>query len=50
MVNNKAWMPVRLDFTYLTKAGKGTQSGRTIAVYSDYNIDTTFSKNILAQK
>lgn len=43
-VNNKAWMPVRLDFTYLTKAGKGSQSGRTIAVYSDYNIDTTFSK------
>jgi Family of unknown function (DUF5686)/CarboxypepD_reg-like domain len=43
-VNNKAWMPARQDFTYLTKAGKGSLSGRTIAVYSDYNIDTAFSK------
>ncbi|MEP7143907.1 MAG: DUF5686 family protein [Ferruginibacter sp.] len=43
-VNNKAWMPVRQDFTYLTKAGKKSFSGRTVAVYSDYNIDTTFSK------
>ncbi|MBC7890031.1 MAG: carboxypeptidase-like regulatory domain-containing protein [Ferruginibacter sp.] len=43
-VNNKAWMPLRQDFTYLTKAGKKSLSGRTIAVFSDYNIDTSFSK------
>jgi hypothetical protein len=43
-VNNKAWMPVRQEFTYITKAGKSKQSGHTIALYSDYNIDTTFAK------
>jgi hypothetical protein len=43
-VNNKAWMPVRQEFTYLTKAGKSKQSGRTIALYSDYNVDTSFAK------
>jgi hypothetical protein len=43
-VNNKAWMPVRQEFTYLTKAGKSKQSGKTIAMYSNYNVDTGFSK------
>ncbi|MEO5891796.1 MAG: DUF5686 and carboxypeptidase regulatory-like domain-containing protein [Ferruginibacter sp.] len=43
-VNHKAWMPVRQDFIYLTKAGKKSLSGRTIAIFSDYNIDTTFAK------
>lgn len=43
-VNNRAWMPVRQEFTYLTKAGKSKQSGRTIALYSDYSIDTSFAK------
>ncbi len=43
-VNNKAWMPVRQEFTYLTKTGKSKQSGRTIALYSDYNVDTNFAK------
>ena len=43
-VNNKAWMPVRQDFTYLTKAGKGSLSGQTMAIFSDYHIDTTFTK------
>ncbi|MEO6729750.1 MAG: DUF5686 and carboxypeptidase regulatory-like domain-containing protein [Ferruginibacter sp.] len=43
-VNKKAWMPVRQDFIYITKAGKKTLSGRTIALFSDYSIDTTFSK------
>ena len=43
-VNDKAWMPVRQDFTYITKAGKKTLSGRTIALYSDYLIDTSFAK------
>jgi len=43
-VNNKAWMPIRQDFSYVTREGKGKLSGKTIAVYSDYVIDTTFSK------
>lgn len=43
-VNNKAWMPVRQQFTYLTKAGKSKQSGSTIALFSNYNVDTSFAK------
>ena len=43
-VNNKAWMPVRLDFMYVTKAGKKFFSGRTVALFSDYSIDTSFSR------
>ncbi len=43
-VNSRAWMPVRQEFTYITKAGKSKQSGKTIAVYSNYNIDTNFAK------
>ncbi len=43
-VNDKAWMPVRQEFTYLTRAGKSKQSGSTIAVYSNYVIDTSFAK------
>lgn len=43
-VNDKAWMPVRQEFKYLTKAGKSKQSGKTVAVFSDYNIDTSFAK------
>jgi Family of unknown function (DUF5686)/CarboxypepD_reg-like domain len=43
-VNNKAWMPVRQQFTYLTKAGKSKQSGNTIALFSNYNVDTSFAK------
>jgi hypothetical protein len=43
-VNGKAWMPVKIDFVYMTKAGKKSQSGKTMAVFSDYNVDTSFSK------
>jgi Family of unknown function (DUF5686)/CarboxypepD_reg-like domain len=43
-VNNAAWMPVRQEFNYLTKTGKAKQSGRTVAVFSDYNVDTSFAK------
>lgn len=43
-VNNKAWMPVRQEFIYLTKAGKSKRSGKTIAVFSDYNVDTSFAR------
>ncbi|MEO6548327.1 MAG: DUF5686 and carboxypeptidase regulatory-like domain-containing protein [Ferruginibacter sp.] len=43
-VNEKAWMPVHQEFTYQTKAGKKSSSGKTIALYSDYTIDTNFAK------
>ena len=43
-VNNKAWMPVRQQFIYLTKAGKSKQSGNTIALFNNYNVDTSFAK------
>lgn len=43
-VNGKAWMPVRQEFNYLTKAGKSKQSGSTIAMYSNYVVDTSFAK------
>ncbi|MEO7767709.1 MAG: DUF5686 family protein, partial [Ferruginibacter sp.] len=43
-VNEKAWMPSRQEFAYFTKAGKNSLSGRTVAVFSDYKIDTSFAK------
>lgn len=43
-VDQKAWMPVRQEFTYLTRAGKKLLSGRTVALFSNYSIDTAFSK------
>ena len=43
-VNNKAWMPVRQQLIYLTKAGKSKQSGNTIALFNNYNVDTSFAK------
>lgn len=43
-VNEKAWMPVRIEFTYITKAGTSSLSGNTLAVFSDYKVDTSFAK------
>ncbi len=43
-VNSKAWMPVRQEFTYITKSGKSKQSGKTIAVFNNFKIDTNFAK------
>ncbi|MCC7030334.1 MAG: carboxypeptidase-like regulatory domain-containing protein, partial [Chitinophagaceae bacterium] len=43
-VDDKAWLPVRQEFNYLTKNGKNKSSGRTVAVYDDYKIDTSFGK------
>ncbi len=43
-VNGSAWMPVRQEFTYITKMGKSKQSGKTTASFSNYNIDTNFAK------
>lgn len=43
-VDGKAWLPVRQEFNYLTKDGKNKTSGRTVAIYEDYKIDTIFGK------
>lgn len=43
-VDEKAWLPVRQEFNYLTKNGKNKSSGRTVAVYNDYKVDTAFAK------
>ena len=43
-VDDKAWLPVRQDFNYLTKNGKNKSSGRTVAIYDHYKIDTSFGK------
>jgi hypothetical protein len=38
------WMLNRQQFTYYTKSGKRKLSGRTIANFSDYELNKTFSK------
>lgn len=43
-INDKAWLPVRQEFIYLSKAGKSRSDGKTIAVYSQYVLDTLFGK------
>lgn len=43
-VDDKAWLPVRQEFNYLTKNGKNKSSGRTVAIYDNYKVDTTFEK------
>jgi hypothetical protein len=43
LANNKAWMPASQEFNYLSKVRK--TSGKSTAVYYDYVIDTSFSKN-----
>lgn len=43
-VDNKVWLPIRQEFNYLTKLGKNKSSGRTVAVYDNYIIDTAFGK------
>ncbi|HMN33079.1 MAG: carboxypeptidase-like regulatory domain-containing protein [Chitinophagaceae bacterium] len=43
-VDEKAWLPTRQEFNYLTKVGNNKSSGRTVAIYENYVIDTTFSK------
>ena len=44
-IDNKAWLPVRQEFNYTFKAKNYKTIGRTIALYQDYIIDTSFSKN-----
>jgi hypothetical protein len=49
-IENKSWMPTRQEFSYLTKAGNTKSSGKTIAIYSDYKIDTVFSKKVFSNE
>ncbi|MBK8144996.1 MAG: carboxypeptidase-like regulatory domain-containing protein [Bacteroidetes bacterium] len=44
LVDDKAWLPTRQEFNYLTKNGKNKSSGRTVAVYNDYKVDPSFGK------
>jgi len=43
-VDNKAWLPIRQEFIYRSKSGRSTSSGRTVALYDHYKIDTQFAK------
>jgi hypothetical protein len=43
-VDDKAWLPVRQEFNYTSKAGRNKSSGRTVVVYDQYHVDTQFSK------
>ncbi|HNB80810.1 MAG TPA: DUF5686 and carboxypeptidase regulatory-like domain-containing protein, partial [Chitinophagaceae bacterium] len=43
-IDGKAWLPVKQRFTYYTKEGKAKMSGRTVAVYDHYILDTQFAK------
>lgn len=43
-VNNTAWMLTRQRFTYYTKSSKLKLSGETVATYTDYALNKTFSR------
>ena len=45
LIDNKAWMLVRQEFNYAAKIKQNKTVGNTVAVYKDYNIDTSFNKN-----
>ncbi len=44
LVEEKAWMPTRMNLTYQGKNEFGKTIGKTTVVYDQYRIDTTFSK------
>lgn len=43
-VDGKAWLPVKQEFIYKSKSGRTKSSGRTVAIYDHYKIDTQFAK------
>jgi hypothetical protein len=43
-VQNKAWMIASQQFTYFSKSGIGKLSGRTLAIYTDYELNKEFPK------
>ncbi len=44
LVNNRAWVIVRQQFTYSSKAGKKKVSGHTTVSYKDYELNKIFDK------
>src|SRR6185369_11113355 len=44
LVDSKAWMITRQQFTYYSKTGKGKLSGETIASYKDFEFNKEFPK------
>ena len=44
LVNNRAWVIVRQQFTYSSKAGKKKVSGHTTVSYKDYELNKNFDK------
>ncbi len=45
LVNNKAWMITRQQFTYYSKIKKSKISGQTIVAYNDFEFNKQFDKN-----
>lgn len=43
-IDGKAWLPKRQEFNYHSKEGRDKKSGRTVAIYDHYTIDTQFNK------
>ncbi|HEV8284345.1 MAG TPA: DUF5686 and carboxypeptidase regulatory-like domain-containing protein [Chitinophagaceae bacterium] len=43
-VNNLAWMITRQQFTYYSKTNKMKQSGQTVAVYNEFELQKHFEK------
>ena len=44
LINNKAWMVTRQQFTYNAASGKKKSSGRTVVSYTDYELNKQFDK------
>ncbi len=44
LIDNRAWMIVRQQFTYMSKAGKKKVSGKTLVSYKDFELNKTFDK------
>jgi len=44
LVDNKAWMITRQQFTYYSRTGKGKLSGETIASYKNFEFNKEFPK------
>jgi hypothetical protein len=44
LINNKAWMVTRQQFSYFSKAGKQKVSGHTTVTYKDFELNKIFDK------
>ncbi len=49
-VNNRAWMIVRQQFTYMSKTGRSKVSGHTTVSYRDYELNKSFEKKYFGQE